>query len=74
MLLAVATGVEAQTYTESDDLVIRREDDTISATDAYEHGGSGGVWMLNADQRLELVLDSSPTLPIEWSVDYEVMI
>ena len=49
---------------------IRRFDDSMPATDSWTFGTLGAFIAVGPAQRLELVLDSSPATPVEWSLDY----
>lgn len=44
--------------------------DTIPANDCWEWGAYGGIMILPLNSRLELVLDSTPTNPVHYSLDY----
>lgn len=53
-----------------DEMIIRRYDEQIAATDEWTFGEQGAVMVVPPMTRVELVLDSDPTTPIEWSVDW----
>ena len=54
---------------------IKRFDDSIPATDSWVFGTLGGIIVLNdVEHWLELDLDSDPTQPIEFCIDFAVMI
>ena len=54
---------------------IKRFDDSIPATDSWVFGTLGGILILSdVEDWYELKLDSAPTQPIEYCVDFAVMI
>ena len=57
------------------DVTVRRFRDTIPSTDAWVFGTLGAVMVLDMSDahtpmRLELVLETAPDDPIEWSLDH----
>jgi len=51
------------------EIQVRRVDDSIPATDIWEKS-LGRPWIVGPLQRYELVLDATPTLGIEWCLDF----
>lgn len=55
-----------------DEVEIEEEDGSIPANDTWQWGLLGAVMIIRAGQRLECVLDSDPTTPVEFIIDFGI--